>query len=297
MATKSEIYVRTMKDFARSITESKNSFNKNGTEATNEFPFVVVPKFELLGSHSISISKSAVIIWAPFVNDDQLDPWSNFSKSEVYSWYNESYEIKKDDERINLDVYENNTFYATPIREMIWDGYALEDGTTNHITSEKPGPYAPLWQMSPLPLTAESINYNLLYENGLRDLVDVMLQNHDCVMSGGITDEDSVLRSLLESLVEVVEEVATETVLEVEQPDTIHLTPVLDKLDDDDSVIGFLVSVIHWDAFLTDIFPSDVNGVEIVVHNTCNESYTYAVHDGTVRTVHLLTIVDYLCKT
>ena len=54
--------------------------------------------------------------------------------------------------------------------------------------------------------------------------------------------------------------------------------PVYNSLDPNNrEVIGFIFGLFSWDAYLYDLLPKGVNGMQVVFSNTCGQSATYSL--------------------
>jgi hypothetical protein len=256
---KAELHLKSMINLAETITASSSD--------GQAFPFVRVPKFELLGSHIRSIVSADVTIWAPLVTEDQREEWSKFSASEM-SWYNESLSILQVEQSTSTDLYAVGAF-----RDEIWEGPDLND--TSYVAAAVPGPFAPLWQISPPTMSISSINYNLLHEEHIRNIFPAFIEANDCVMSAAKSDTEALSKSIVDSQDSTSE-------FHPGHPHTIQLTPVSGQLDDKNITVGFILSTIHWGDFLAGVFTTGTNGVIAVIRNTCNQSMTYEVKNGQV---------------
>jgi hypothetical protein len=262
---KTETYLKSMTNLAETITAS-------ATKDVQEFPFVRVPKFELLGSHLRSIISNDVTIWAPLVTETQREQWAKFSASEM-SWYNESLSILHDDEtNFPTDQYGDGAF-----RDEIWEGSDLN--ITNYADATAPGPFAPLWQISPPTLSLSSVNYNLLHIDYIRDILPAFIQTNDCVMSAAKIDAEGLPKAIVNS-----QDLAYE--VHSDHPHTTQLTPVFDQLENKSSIVGFILSPIHWSDLLAGVFTTGTNGVVVVIRNNCNQSITFEIKKGEVSSLY-----------
>ena len=258
--TKAETHLKTLIHTAEAITASADVDGE-------EFPFVRVPRFELLGSQVRSITKIDVTIWAPLVTEKQREEWSNFSATEI-DWYNESL----------IHIHHHEEFAGNEVagefRDEIWEGETPNDAS--YMAAAAPGPFAPLWQISPPTISIASINYNLLQMEFIRNILPAAIQTNDCVMSALQTDDRGLSESILSS------DKRHHQDHEKEIPFVSQLTPVFEQLLNKTSVVGFILTTFHWEDFLANIFTSDVNGVAVVIRNTCNESVTFKIVQGEV---------------
>ena len=259
-------YRRVLGDFAESISISKSS--------ESEFPFVRVPKFELIGNQTRSLVGNDLILWAPFVTEDQKMEWNDFSKSEQ-GWYNESLAIVQSNPYADMGRF----VAGSEFRDYIWEGDDLDNGKE----VDAAGPFAPLWHISPPTSSLTSVNYNVLDEPYINELVPVFLQTRDFLMSSAkMLSEDGLSKSIIDSQSLVLEENATD------RPYSTHLTPVYEQLGNiTSSLVGVLLSTIVWDKYLLALFHEDETGIELVLRNTCNQSFTYDLQDGEVRLLFL----------
>jgi hypothetical protein len=254
-------YNQVMGYMAQMVTISKD-------EAT-EFPFVRVPKFEMLGRHARDAISTNTVIWAPFVTERQLTEWSNFSTAEQ-GWYRESLSILKRDPVVDEHRFAN----GSKLRDYIWERNELSDGETA-VTSR--GPFAPLWQISPPPSSLTSINYDLMQEKYIKVLMPILVKTRDYVMSSAKIPSNDLSGSDFVSKELNLEE-------KIDHPYSTHLTPVSDRLNDVNSPLaGFLLSTISWTDFLSRLFRQDEHDMSLVLRNTCNQAFTYNVQRGKVR--------------
>ena len=45
-----------------------------------------------------------------------------------------------------------------------------------------------------------------------------------------------------------------------------------------DTVIGYLFSIISWDNYLVNLLPVGVEGIIVVLRNSCDQAYTYEIN-------------------
>ena len=230
---KVDLYLTTMFNLAQTITTSTIKDNET-------FPFVTVPRFELLGSQIRSVVANDVIIWAPLVGECLREAWSIFSTSAM-SWYNESLSLYKDKPGASTDKYFDGAF-----RDEIWEGPDLND--TSYVAATTPGLFAPIWQISPPTLSISSVNYNLLHQEIIYDSFPALLQANDCVLSDVRSDSGGLAEAIFNS-----EHAFSD--LQSDHPHTIQLTPVSLTSDSKSFVVGFILSIIHWDNIFDGVFP------------------------------------------
>jgi class 3 adenylate cyclase len=72
----------------------------------------------------------------------------------------------------------------------------------------------------------------------------------------------------------------------VDQPHSFLMHPVYPYFSPDfsyavDDLVGFVVAILPWDSYFTNVLPEGVNGMVVVLHDTCGDHYTYQL-DGPV---------------
>ena len=150
------IEMKDLKDAFESVAETFTTAAVS--QETTNFPFVTVPFFEVTGRHAREQSGVEMFAFAPLVSSDQLQPWGFYSKASQ-GWIQESRNISAAQSGPESDIFENYEDTSVP-------GYIFEiDESGESVRSPGPGPYAPVWQMSPPVFNPERfINYNLLSE-------------------------------------------------------------------------------------------------------------------------------------
>jgi hypothetical protein len=257
-----EEYNEILANLARSITASKDS--------TSQFPFISVPNFELLGRHARVYLDIASVTWAPFVSESQLVPWVDFTNKES-SWYNESLSIATSE----ANIFKDRFLVDTDFRNRIWEG-----NETNHIEAEtkSSGRFAPLWHISPPPTSMSPINYNVLNEPSIKSVVPTFMQTRDYIMTIAKLRSEGELWWVSNN-----QHDDSGANSRGDGPWTSHLTPVYERLNDaNSSVVGILLSTIQWDHFLGGMFEQEEKGIELVLKNTCNQSYTFIISNSEV---------------
>lgn len=268
---KTEEYVIAMENMAEIITTT------SGHE--NDFPFIVVPSFEVIGRSTRKLTKNDVVMWIPFVKEFQRKEWSMFTDTEI-GWYNESTMIIQTE-----DSHKNDTFSQDDeFRNYIWEEYPyVAEAPHGHQTSI----FAPLWESSPPPFSISSCNYNVLEDKDTNKTVYGILQSRDVTVGKVKLSMDDILKHFFDpddfSKVFHGDFVGSTDVL-YEHPHSNHIQPVFINLNDRESeMVGFIISVITWDHFLSDLLHQDVSGIVAVLENNCDQAYTYELHGDAVK--------------
>jgi hypothetical protein len=276
---RSEEYVTAMENMAEMITANSGH--------GNDFPFVVMPTFEVIGGQTREITHNDVVMWVPFVTERQREEWSNFTDTEK-EWYNESVKILQTDANRRNDTY----IYNAEFRSYIWEG------RPNVVEAPQGNPtsiLAPLWESSPPPFSISSCNYNVLEDKDIEKAVNDMFSYRDAIVGTGKVATDDLVKQFIdpEDLSKYVhtDAVSRTNIPIYENPHSTHIQPVFLHLNDKESeLVGLVLSIITWDHFMMGLLHSVVTGVVAVLENTCDQSFTYELHGDLVRYYQ-----SYLC--
>jgi hypothetical protein len=276
---KLEEYTIVMEHMAESITVSAGH--------GQSFPFISIPSFNVEGSQARALINNDVITWAPLITESQRKAWSNFSTTEQ-GWYKESVSI------IRIEEIGNNYSYAIDdvFRDFIWkehetDVVELPHGAPSTLI-------APLWESSPPPISISSCNYNLFEETEINITLSYVLEYHDTMIGKVKVETDNFVRKFLHS------GLSNQGIGNVFQlPHSIHIQPVFSQLNNYESnIVGFLLSLITWDHFLSNLVHEKVSGIVAVLENSCNQAYTYEFRGSMVRNFQALRLLkgeNYYC--
>ena len=255
--------------FAETVTAARGSTKRN-------FPFVRVPNFESSARYSRRVTNTEIIAWVPFVAQDQRAEWSDFVSAEK-GWYDESKQIEFGGQESDLltspVVDPNNT-----IREYIWQG--------ENISAPSQEVFAPVWQVSPPPYSLSLINYNILSSSLVADMLPVINQTRDGLMSANSPFLLQLLDRVYDPAVAHGSFREQDEDVVGERPHSIFVEPVFEALNNSNSsLVGLVVSVLSWDDYLDhEVLPDGVRGIVLVLKNTCGQSFSYILNGRMVCT-------------
>lgn len=164
------------------IVSNDNNNNKNNDTSLSFFPYVRVPFFEIHGRSVRIQSGIEMFAWVPFVQNDMKQQWIDYTKVEGPLWYEESKNLtlRAISEQMNsnftgetLSELYSDAVLSTldtsndTIRDFIWQGNPAEPTTDASI-------YAPIAHMSPPPFSIHFLNYNMLRELSVANLLKVI---------------------------------------------------------------------------------------------------------------------------
>ncbi len=127
-----------------------------------------------------------------------------------------------------------------------------DNGTT--VPEDGPGPYVPIWQISPPELQSQYALFDQLSQASFMTVYNA-----------------SIVFGQRSTVTEVVNTTTT-------SPQSQFFSVVFSKFSTNKSNVGFVGSDIPWNSFLLDLLPSDNTGVTCVLLNTCGQSFTYRIN-------------------
>jgi class 3 adenylate cyclase len=225
-----------------------------------DFPNVVVPYFEMKVSEVTDLTRSEMILWAPFVESEDRSSYEmNWSKREA---------------SINLDYdvrgWDTSLLNPMPrgIQECKWcaylnetrDGYVNSNGFMDEVMSDKN--YSsnllsvPVTQYGPHLVNTSLVGFNLFSHPIFKKEIVTSVEYNTRVIS-----EPLDLEFLLEHV----------GIDSKKEPRSFTLTKVHEDFNPDSKVIGYVVGVVPWSSF----FRNDVSDPIIVeVQSSCGSNLT-----------------------
>jgi hypothetical protein len=265
-----------MSNMAESVTSAAKTTGA-------EFPFVRVPMFELLGSQTRLQTGSEMIAWVPFVTAAQQLEWSTFSTTNL-NWYNESIDFTT----TALLENEGKEFVYAPNSVFLNFIWTLGNDTVPIFPRFPPGPFGPVWQITPPPNLLTFVNYDMLYGGLVEPMLPSLILLREGLMTAVMPDVKPL--AILFTTEEEHEASHLQYVKNAyngsafNHPHSLHVQPVYEELNDHDSnIVGLLFSLVAWDTFMSHLLPEGVTGIVAVLQNTCNEVNTYYLDGNKVR--------------
>jgi hypothetical protein len=168
---------------------------------------------------------------------------------------------------------------ATTIADKI---YRVEaDGSTSQ---ESRAFYAPVWQMSPPPRDPSLVNMDLYSNPVFKRMINYIME------SGGQPglSEFVDVRPLYKGLFTEAEHWQLHDQFHGagagvghsarDHPHTIIAAPVRRTIDPDAEIVGIVAAVVPWDLYLSRLLPNGIDGVHVVLENTCGQVVTYEIN-------------------
>ena len=69
------------------------------------------------------------------------------------------------------------------------------------------------------------------------------------------------------------------------QPHGNLIQPVFSTLDTTGEIVGYIMGIMAFDAYLINLLPDGVRGVLVVFESTCGDKYTYELNGSIVSTL------------
>ena len=214
-----------------------------GTGAT--WPFVTLPRFEAQGSLARNQSNAGYIIaLQPLVTQENLIAWENYSIAHQ-GWVQESLDY--------LGLHEK----ASQISPVV-----VKDIVTSPQLDQSQHPYyAPVWQCSPVNTNQDLINYNAF----------------------GFSYFDRVFQRMVDTRKAALSEVINLVPHDPNWPQSFMAAPVYGDIYDNSPLVGVLTAVLPWHNNFLNLVPEGIDGMQIVVRNTCDQDFTYQVNGPKVE--------------
>jgi hypothetical protein len=148
------------------------------------------------------------------------------------------------------------------------------------VHEASPGLYVPKWQSNPV-LRKDPVNQNILshalhgsFVQRCLDTGHAVLGNFENAPAGSIRhpNKTTALLATLRSFVE------KEEVEYLGALFSMLYLPIFDTFGPNRQVVAVLQAIVHWRAFLRKILPDNVQGVTVVLENSCDGFYTYEIN-------------------
>lgn len=213
-----------------------------------EWPFVTVPEFERSAAGARFLSSTPLVVLSPFVIQSDRFSW------QAYATLNQGW--TSSDQDIPVFIH-NGTDGSVP------------------LPADAPGPFSPVWQMSPAPSTDVAIvNYDLYSNSVFQPLYDQVRDQTSSVWSDFCNTTDLFGAS------------APNT---GGSPQSILIQPVVGAGTVDTlpsaQVSAVVVSVWDWELYLRDILPPNVNGMIVIVADSYGRAGTFELYGANVTFV------------
>eukprot|EP00977_Amphora_coffeiformis_P017039 scaffold5454_cov176-Amphora_coffeaeformis.AAC.9 len=208
--------------------------------------------FEAFGQQTMHTTGIQLLAYSPLVNPNNRIGWEAYAVEHVAAWWTESHSLA-------------GTTPAFPSNAVIVPYIYQQPGL---LPDTGPGPFLPVWQLSPPPVDPSIINFNLLQDPVVQRLVDFATWTGQTAVSEVLQDG-----ALSELLIPFSSSEGGDSSSNDNHPQSILVTPV----NFEDVVVGHVVAVIPWQAFLANILQDGRGPVFVVMRDSCGTAFTYSL--------------------
>eukprot|EP00934_Nitzschia_sp_Nitz4_P003606 Nitzschia sp. Nitz4//scaffold172_size47551//36784//40556//NITZ4_007147-RA/size47551-augustus-gene-0.40-mRNA-1//1//CDS//3329538768//3596//frame0 len=227
------------------------------------WPFVLIPdagpKFAKVQSSTGSVFTAI----SPIITAEDLDAWNDWSISHSSEWIDENLRLQENDPGFLGTTI--SAYNSAPIFTI--DGISLPDQSY----------YLPVWQGYPTA-NAYPFNFDMVSINDFPDypwerqailspFVNAPYRNafYNDWLSGFIGSDVDVTEPVSEWYYPIYEDAASEV-------------SSSNLVDESAEMVGVVWSSFYWHMMFHDILPEGIDGMVVVVENTCNDTATYVVN-------------------
>ena len=260
------------------------------------FPNVTLPDFEQQAAYTLKLAEVVALLILPIVSKQNRAGYEAYSVANQ-GWLKEGLALqeasttqteaadKEDLERLQegfvdgdlLGKNESETLNANlGISPIIF-----KLGTGTQAAAETgPGPYTPIWQISPALPISVLINFNTMAHPARhRELVAFLRTGKILISAAADFLDDDPLTSGRKEVMNLFLNRYKEGEFEYDEgPVSDIYIPIYDSNGPDKKLASILTAYVYWQAYFSDILPDNANGIISVLKNTCNQSFTYQIN-------------------
>lgn len=249
---------------ARLTTATMATTVANGLPNATAWPFVYYDGFEQIATDMLEVAGSITLGLAPFVTEEQRQPFQEFVYREYYSRFGN-----------NTGMSSFGKGIWKPGAETGAPDFRVEDTTVNRWGSPY-NIYAPVLHMNTIP--NPGLMFNVHFDELRGGAVDRVIACSSAERSGGHQQlgGENPNPHACGSLTTFIDSFKVDN----QGPSALLITPVYPRDGDpDNKCVGVIGSLIVWDFLLQNIFADKVTGVDCVLESD-KEAFTYTIVDG-----------------
>jgi class 3 adenylate cyclase len=205
------------------------------------WPMVTLPRFQVQTFGSTSVSRSNVIAFSPIVSEKDRQEWEQY----VVDNQNLLFENERRPQRL----YENKRELQSLQHSQI---YRLSSAGNSTEVDPGPGPYLPIYQVSPLHHNEATIMYNQRSFPTRNQTLDIMLSTRRPQVSAILYPESTT-------------------------PSSVLYFPVGTDFSNSADIVGTTSIEFNWEDTLRQGLPLDNAGIVVVLENSYGQEYTFMV--------------------
>ena len=256
----------------------------------DEWPYLTLSFFQQRALTTRELSGALLITFNPLVTSENRAGWEDYTFSGPdRSWHEEGLAYQKD---LHYDRY-GVSFDTSHVQQRTTEDSSLNisTGIANRIFTldehghamidRSLGPYLPTWETSPVFLRT-LVNRNILTDPAAANTANQSLSNGSVIFGDfefapddhGVGDEPPETK-LYTTLLSIQHETAYPYMT---SPLTRVFLPVFDSFNKTTKKpVGLLTALIRWEGFFAGVLPEQLQGIHMVLDNSCDDVYTFMV--------------------
>ncbi|KAG7354797.1 adenylate/guanylate cyclase [Nitzschia inconspicua] len=226
------------------------------TTGNNSWPNVTIQNFDILTSTAFEEEVGPeFFLFAPIVEKSQKKGWEEYAVQHQ-GWIKDDLALRKEEDidpgSINEEIFPYN--------------YDKESAQNVDFS-------LPLWQMGPVPTSADIVMMDLYTQASFRRMVDdAFLARH--ILLSEVVDQTFFW--------EDISVYGTEIDL-ADDPRSFAIQPVYDSFEDNATLTAFVFAVVPWNTYFVDILPHGIENFVVQVNDTCGSNFAYLLNGPEVE--------------
>jgi class 3 adenylate cyclase len=242
----------------RGLSKSITSYTMN---ADMIWPLISIPDFEIRTSEVRYLSEAELIAFAPIVPKEEKSLWEAFAvKSQ--GWIQEGLEIQGLGDVSPGKIADQLYPFSEEVHTT--QDHFSEEHEDNEVHQDLEA-FVPLWQIGKAPTNASIVMLDLNTHPSFKTVFSDVLEIEHVLLSEVVN---------LDFLIEF----STDVDARENEPRSYIVTPVFDTFQDDATVVGFVIAVLPWKSYFTNILPKGVDELVVGIKNSCGSEFTYALY-------------------
>jgi hypothetical protein len=266
-------------DKRTSIDSIARQLTSHALFANETWPFVTLPDFERRARLTLELAQFIGIFVLPLVTRENLEAWGNYSVANQ-AWYWEGMELQARTTGFNATssgVEHFDTGLEVTPEIYVFDKSGPEE-PLKPVTNEE-GPFFPTWQYTPqIPVPVINADFRTLPEATAE--LNAYLENDARRSLAGRSFEFEVGSAGGVFLDLLLERWQGGGNIYRGGPLAYYFKPLYDRFEPPFKLVGVIQSFIYWHTYFEGLLPAGVNGIVLVLENTCNQTYSFSLFGG-----------------
>lgn len=243
---------------------------KDKERTKDNFPFITLPFFDVLGFQARQTTLANFILWAPLVPAIDVSDWNEYSVKNQ-NWINTSQHFEALRSSTGTSSIPDVVIGVDSIQEQIWE--MQPNGES--VTASERDVHQPVWQISPLTFAMGAVNMDIPSSFYLYNIaLQAQTLRHGVV--GPVISDDLVNQRF--DIVNFLQD--------KREPGALVAEPIVEDLFNprESPVVGHVFASISWRNYLRSLIPDGVRSVSLVIHNTCDQYLSFELLGNNVST-------------